>query len=277
MRPLFIDQLRGKLALKIVLSIIGAILLLGTSETNAIEPVQAFRPSTTSGYAIGRMGETALAIPLKDVFLGVQYEGEDAWSKQEGPRPLRTFKSRIANFSLQLDWPGLATRPRMAMGFTPENKNWLAIGVQLRNSQARDPKLPFDPINAPNPWAKILQARLNNERGRLPSGVHFEVREGGGDDGLSVAVPLGPEADIFNLWNQAIYWHRSSPLHVDTYIECQNGKFKNGRTVRRCILQYSLSELRSDVSITFSADLLASWRQIVEETRRRILSFRRTT
>lgn len=82
---------------------------------------------------VGSMSGVPLAIPTKDLSFDVEYLGESVWSKPPEPRPVRTFQSAMTNFSLQLSWPDLASRKRIAMDFSESDKNWIVLGVILRD------------------------------------------------------------------------------------------------------------------------------------------------
>lgn len=234
---------------------------------------QKVSPDLRRPYRLGTMSGVPLAIPSNHVRLAVEYIGESVWKKQPNPPPVHTQESRIAHFNVHLTWPGLQVHRPWAMSFTPENKDWLIIGVTVRDRQETDFSKPMEVDPHGIGLAKVLRHRLSGELPELPAGVSFHLEGENSALGLQIAKPVGLNTERYNTWNDVIYWKGDPEGIVSTYISCDNGAFLNLRIVRKCNHKYVFPELRAYVWLTYPYDFLPQWKALEEKSREVILSY----
>lgn len=236
--------------------------------------LQTAKQQSLPSPTIGNMNGVKLSIPYGYRQFPMEYEDESVWEPKK-EHPFRTFDSRINNFSIHVQWPTLEPRsPKNEASFLHSSNilgahGWLVVGINAKDLRNPSSSLPDLGLSG------RLRNRLTHpERSRTPAGVRHELKGLDPITGLQIAVPVGAGSEKRQMWNDALYWNGDRDQTISTYIECPHGAFSSPDVVGSCHHSFVIQELKSEVAITYKANLLPQWREIQAKTQQLIMSFK---
>lgn len=229
------------------------------------------------GPVIGDLGGIPVAIP--DHFARfVEYDSDPHFlESRNGPRPTRTFQSKLRSFGFDVRYPDLApsTLENMREKYESNiyNTMWFSVGVQVATYnnelglQRRVDAISsekWDSIHTPNDPPEIW--RNKHWYNRLPDTsyglVVYEVQ--GYDDAKRYITPGHDISD------KNIYYHISARGKVDSYIECSNVKHDAAPCEQDFILPKAENTL---VKVHYRIGFLPQWKEIQVALAKVILGF----
>ena len=245
-----------------------------SSRMTGFQPPEMAAAQYTAKDVIGDLGGMKVRIPRYYAEY-VEYDGDPGFGeKRKGPRPERTFDSRLRGFGMDVRFPdmkGLENwKIRDQKSRQPLKENmWFYIGI---NSGEHNPADGFLERRA-----ERISLSTNTRHNvswldtfeRMPEDEYeLEVWQ------LSSTDPRTgrPARESVGAAFRDIYVHRDPSGHVDAYIDCSKPSVPNG--IGTCTLDISLApKARAEVSILFRRGLLPEWKQIEQSSRKLLLSF----
>lgn len=271
----FVSNLRRSIRLAVAL-LVAALIWLPIH--GPFELANAFSDSSTpkgnqASTVVGDLGGVAVSIP-KPYANFVEYDDDPHFTEsRKGPRPSRTFGSKLRSFGFEVRFPDMA--PLTNETYADKRKQsiqtttWMRVGI---DSNANYGTGGDDALERHVAWIKVADARrirytyealpgqTHGLTGYTPVGID-ESRRGWG------VLVDGKAADISD---KNIYFHRDKDGRVDVYIECSNMKHSAAPCQQRFNL---LPAMRSHVSVSYRRGLLSQWREIQSSVTKVILGF----
>lgn len=235
-------------------------------------------------YVIGDLGGMPVKIDHRIVQF-IEYDGDPGWGeRRRGPRPQRTYSSRLSSFAFEVRYPDMKTRADKDAQADYEKYHPLSssLGAELRWA---------------NPWIgggirsgsrypghgamdRLYQATTSHPETRVMGDqlvpIESEI------PGLELFVDLGAHPTTGESWRYSsigsgdTYFHRDSSGRPTTYINC---KFRSGtRRYSLCQHEWSLESLDLNiwVSTLYPPGLLPHWQDIQIKVSQFILTFQHT-
>lgn len=231
------------------------------------------------------MNDFELAIPQAFEQYPPEYSGESVWKPLEHTSE-RTYLSSFNNFDLAVKWPSMENRDQNnnlssynARKDINGEKDWISIEVVSRLANwPNEKKIQYIKQNKDiksHDYAYFLSKYLDGTYFHLSPGNEMQQKGIDINTGLHLAKIEGPDADKPVLGNNFIYWNVNSYGLVTALIECPAGKLQpKFEQSKVCLQRYDLPELHAEVRVYYHMQLLPNWRQIQEQSRTLILSFK---
>lgn len=219
---------------------------------------------------IGDLGGMKVVIP-RYYSEYVEYDGDPGFGeKLKKPPPVRTFKSRLRSFGVEVRFPdmtGLVNREiRQEKHRQPlREDNWLYVSVSAGGRYYGDESINrlasdvLKPGKYPRYWW--------NNYVKLPERRH----------GLEVYMVAGKDPNTGkpareSHYTNDVYLDRRLTGKVDTHIVCRRASVPSG--VATCDMSFTLEpKARVEIGVSFRRDLLPEWQKIKTSARCLILGF----
>jgi hypothetical protein len=237
------------------------------------QPLEMALAQYTPKDVIGDLGGMKVRIP-RHYAEYVEYDGDPGFGeKRKGPRPERTFDSRLTSFGIEVRFPDMKglenAQLRKENRRQPlQEKTWIRISINAGEIYPGDGFL--DRLTHGSLFSSSIPGRKEywwNTYERMPADEYgLEVWRLSGIDPRT-GKPAR-ESDIA----KDIYIHRESSGNVDTYIDCRRPSVPTG--IGKCNLETHLApKAQAVVKINFRHGLLAEWEKIQQSVRDLLLSF----
>jgi len=232
------------------------------------QPPEMAMARYTPKDVIGNLGGMKVRIP-RHYAEYVTYDGDPRFGeKRKGPRPERTFDSRLRSFGIEARFPDMKGLENALLREEKrrqplQEKTWIYIGINAGEIYSGDGFL--DRLtNASLPGNKAYwwdtYERISEDKYGL------EVWLLSGTDPRT-----GKPARESHTTND-IYIHRGSSGNVNTYISCGRPSVPSG--IGNCNLTTSLApKAQVVVKVMFRRGLLPEWKRIQQSVRELLLSF----
>ena len=237
------------------------------------QPPEMALAQYTPKDVIGDLGGMKVRIP-RHYAKYVEYDGDPGFGKKrKGPRPKRTFDSRLSGFGMDVRFPDMKGLENAQLWEEKrrqplQEKTWIYIWVNAGETYSGDGFL--DRLTNGTLFSASLPGRKVywwNTYERMPEDEYgLEVWLLSGTDPRT-----GKPARESHTTND-IYIHRGSSGNVDTYISCGRPSVPSG--IGNCNLTTSLApKAQVVVKVMFRRGLLPEWKRIQQSVRELLLSF----
>jgi len=237
------------------------------------QPPEMAMARYTPKDVIGDLGGMKVRIPRYYAEY-VAYDGDPGFGeKRKGPRPKRTFDSRLSSFGMDVRFPDMkgleSAQLREEKRRQPlREQTWISIGVKAGEIYPGDGFL--DRLTSGALFSASLPGRKVywwNTYERVPEDEYgLEVWRLSGIDPRT-GKPAR-ESDIA----KDVYIHRNSSGNVDAYIDCMFPRVPDG--IGKCNMETSLApKAQVVVRVNFRLGLLSEWKKIQQSARDLLLSF----
>ena len=241
---------------------------------NGFQPPEMAAAQHTPRDVIGDLGGMKVRIP-RHYAEYVEYDGDPGFGeKRKGPRPQRTFDSRLRGFGMDVRFPDMKGLENAQMReerrrlFLSQDNPWIGIGINAGKHYPGDGFLDRQTnarlfhINTPESkghWLFTYERMPEDEYG-------LEVWR------LSEINPKTGKPAREDSSARDIYIHRDALGKVDTYISCKHPSVPTG--IGTCNAETHL-EPKADVvvKINFRRGLLPEWQRIRQSARDLLMSF----
>lgn len=234
--------------------------------------------------AVGDMGGMPVRIPYYFANY-LEYEGDPTWGeKRSGPRPTRTYQSKITSFGFDVRYPDMVGLINNEMyknrrSYTIYNTPWISVGInswstfdgghqglvnRAKALENYNPELPWSNYKrVPQKVFGLETYMVHIEKGQEQRYV-FEQKDGQDEPIVSIKKYDNDEPDV--------YVHRHPTTHkVETYISCNHTKI--GQAL--CQQWFDLSDdLQVRVDVMYRREELAKWQEIQTAVKKLVLSFK---
>ena len=240
---------------------------------NGFQPPEMAAAQHTPRDVIGDLGGMKVRIP-RHYAEYVEYDGDPGFGeKRKGPRPQRTFDSRLTSFGIDVRFPDMKglenAQIREEKRRQPlQEKTWIHIGINAGEIY------PGDGFLDRRTERTLLQTDTPESKGhwlftygRMPEDEHgLEVWR------LSEINPKTGRPAREDSSARDIYIHRDASGNVDTFISCGQPSVPKG--IGTCNLGTHL-EPKADVvvKISFRRGMLPDWQEIRQSSRDLLMSF----
>ncbi|BEV16798.1 hypothetical protein HBDW_35860 [Herbaspirillum sp. DW155] len=228
---------------------------------------------------VGDLGGMKVVIP-RGVAELVEYDDDPTWGeKRKGPRPVRTFDSRLASFGFYVRYPDGATfaDPEMRKDYEKYGTRerafnhgirggdlWLRPGVSSGKFYSRDGFLDRISVKLDAPIGRPWWQKFD----KLPHKEH----------GLTVYRVKGIEAELadpqkkLDFMVKDVYIHRDKTGKVKTYIDCHPKEWHSSA----CKQSWSLEDdgVHAEVYVAYGPEKRKNWREIQKMITQTLLGFR---
>lgn len=232
-------------------------------------------------YVIGDLGGMPVKIDHRIVRF-IEYDGDPGWGeRRRGPRPQRTYSSRLKSFAFEVRYPDMKTRADKDAQVDYEKYHPLfsSLGPELRDTNPW-----FDGgIDAGDRYPghgsldRLYQGTILNPD-QQPISAQL-LPEPSPVSGLELYAPRGRNPATGNPWRFESSWgdtyiHRNHLGKVTAYIQCA---YRQGtRRYSGCTHHWNMEQFDLDISVDiyYPATYLPEWRDIQEGVSYFLLSFR---
>jgi hypothetical protein len=244
-----------------------------SSRITGFQPPEMAVAQYTPKDVIGDLGGMKVRIP-RHYAEYVTYDGDPGFGeKRKGPRPERTFDSRLRSFSMDVRFPDMKglenTQLREEKRRQPLlEQTWISIGINAGEIY------PGDGFLDRKTNGTLFNAYLPEFKGRWDLTYERMTEDEHGLEAwyLSGIDPSTGKPARESANTRDIYIHREPSGNVDTYIRC--GRPSAPRGIGKCILTTSLSpKAQVVVNINFRSGLLPEWKNIQQSVLDLFLSF----
>jgi len=273
-KPRFGRKLRWFVYFLIALSILFIYLVQGVStRIMGFQPPEMAMARYTPKDVIGDLGGMKVRIP-RHYAKYVEYDGDPGFGrKRKGPRPKRTFDSRLSGFGMDVRFPDMKGLENAQLWEEKrrqplQEKTWIYVWVNAGETYPGDGFLDrrtnsslfnADPSKMKGHWLFTYERMPEDE-------YELEVWRLSGTDPRT-----GMPARESHTTND-IYIHRDSSGNVDVYISCGRPRVPSG--IGSCNLATSLvPKSQVEVNVMFRRGLLPEWKRIQQSVRELLLSF----
>jgi len=245
-----------------------------SSKLNGFQPPEMAAAQYTAKDVIGDLGGMKVRIP-KYYAEYVEYDGDPGFGeKRKGPRPERTFDSRLRSFGVDARFPDMKGQ-----------ENWKIRDQRSRQSLKEDMWLRMTIISGEHyPGDGFLDAHIR--RTLFPTDPNhkwywWDTYERMPEDEYELEVwrlsgmdphTGKPARDSIGVGIKDIYVHRDPSGHVDAHMDCSKPSVPKGIGI--CELNMNLApEAGVWIRVSFRRGLLPQWQQIKQSSRKLLLSF----
>jgi hypothetical protein len=242
---------------------------------NGFQPLEMAAAQHTPRDVVGDLGGMKVRIP-RHYAEYVVYDGDPGFGeKRKGPRPQRTFESRLRGFGMDVRFPDMKglenAQIREEKRRQPlQEYSWLYIGINAGEHY------PGDGFLDRRTERTLLQYQPHTPEGkenwlftyeRMPEDEHgLEVWR------LSEIDPRTGRPARENSSARDIYIHRDASGKVETFISCKHRSVPGG--IGTCNAGTHLEpKAKSVVEINFRRGLLPEWQKICQSARDLLMSF----
>ncbi|MCL2644149.1 MAG: hypothetical protein FWD51_01660 [Betaproteobacteria bacterium] len=240
-------------------------------------PEMAFAQYTPKDV-IGDLGGMKVRIP-RHYAEYVEYDGDPGFGeKRKGPRPERTFDSRLKSFGISVRFPDMKglenAQIREEYRRQPlQEKMWIRISINAGEIYPGDGFLDRRTnsvlFNAYSPESKDdwRHGHWNYAYERMPEDEYgLEVWH------LTSIDPYTGKPAIESYYTKDIYIHRDPSGNVDAHIRCGRTYVPGG--VASCVMGMNLApKAQVVVNVRFRRGLLPEWKEMQQSVRDLLLSF----
>jgi hypothetical protein len=232
-------------------------------------------------YVIGDLGGMPVKIDHRIVRF-IEYDGDPGWGEmRRGPRPQRTYSSRLKSFAFEVRYPDMKTRADKDAQVDYEKYHPLFSSLR---PEFRDTNPWFDGgIDAGDRYPghgsldRLYQGTILNPD-QQPISAQL-LPEPSLVSGLELYAPRGRNPATGNPWRFESSWgdtyiHRNHLGKVTAYIQCA---YRLGtRRYSECTHHWNMEQFDLDISVDiyYPATYLPEWRDIQERVSYFLLSFR---
>jgi len=237
------------------------------------QPPEMAMARYTPKDVIGDLGGMKVRIP-RHYAEYVEYDGDPGFGeKRKGPRPERTFDSRLTSFGIEVRFPDMKglenAQLREEKRRQPlREKTWIRIGINAGEIYPGDGFLDRRTNSTLfNVYSPEMKGHWLFTYERMPDDEYdLEVWRLSGTDPRT-SKPAR-ESDS----TRDIYIHREPSGNVDVYIGCGRPSVPSG--IGTCNLETSLApKAQVAVRVSFRRELLPEWKRIQQSARDLLLSF----
>jgi hypothetical protein len=245
------------------------------STLNGFQPPEMAAAQYTPRDVIGDLGGMKVRIP-RHYAEYVEYDGDPGFGeKRKGPRPQRTFDSRLTSFGIDVRFPDMKglenAQIREEKRRQPlQEKTWIHIGINAGEIY------PGDGFLDRRTERTLLQYQPHTPEGRENWLFTYE-RMPEDEYGLEVwrlsetdPTTGRPAREDRNALD--IYIHRDASGKVDTFISCKYPSVPGG--IGKCNAGTHLEpKAKAVVRINFRRGMLPDWQRICQSARDLLMSF----
>jgi hypothetical protein len=263
-----------------------AVAQISQGDGNPLFPseMNAARDAKTS-FVIGDLGGVPVRIPSWFANY-VEYEGDPGFGeRRKGPRPVRTYQSRLISFGFKVRFPDMAglSSPELWLdykkysdpywkGYYDSISPWIDVGFNTGSIYPGDGFM--------DRYVKTTLA-FNSERAGFgdASKVYEYEKLPESEFGLTVYAPPGIDPKTKNPYREDknaedLFVHWTADGKVDTHIKCSNGRLPNLKYTM-CSQDISMEpRMRARIYITYPRYWLPHWKEIQQKVSDLVWNFR---